>query len=149
MKADELVKGLLVERVWQEDHSNAIHGLHAAAFIIRNRVNAGWGSWLNMIYKYPDYAGNVAGPVKEFPNLNDSLFRRLLADVDTIYDGTMVDNITTSYAPMMRPAIGKATTALYMADLNKPLTPFFKERILGDKENHRHCGVVGSLTLFS
>jgi hypothetical protein len=35
------------------------------------------------------------------------------------------------------------------ADLNKPMTEFFKTKILGDKENHRMCGKAGSLSLFN
>jgi hypothetical protein len=42
------------------------------------------------------------------------------------------------------PLNGTTTTALYFADLNKPMTEFFKTKILGDKENHRLCGKCGS-----
>lgn len=145
MNTDNFIKALLVERVWKEDHQNSINGLKCAAFLIRNRVNAGWGGWLQMIQRWEDYAGNVSGPFPNYPNGNDPLFRAILTGIDAIYDGSEVDKITQAENPITK----KMTIALYMADLNKPLTPFFKERILADKENHKMCGQCGTLFLFT
>ena len=145
MNADNLIKALLVQKAWREDHCNAIHGLHCCVYIVRNRVRAGWGSWLSVLQHYEDYAGNPPGPLQEYPNLNDPLFRQLLNGIDAIYDGKELDQMTSAKDPLN----GTVTTALYFADLNKPMTEFFKTKILGDKENHRLCGKCGTLTLFN
>jgi hypothetical protein len=116
LNADSFVKALLIQRAWQEDHCNAIHGLHCAVFIIRNKVRAGWGSWLSMLTRYEDYAGNLPGPLQEYLNLNDPLFRQLLNGIDAIYDDKELDQITSATDPIN----GTTTTALYFADLNKP-----------------------------
>lgn len=144
MNQDDYIKAKLIDRVWSEDHQDALHGIKLAAFIIRNRVNAGWGSWLQMIKNFDNFAGNLRGPDLDI-NFNDPLFRKVNAAVEDIYSGMEPDDMTSSSDPFS----GKTTTALYFANLNKPLTEFFQTKILGDKENHRHCGQCGSLTLFA
>jgi hypothetical protein len=71
--------------------------------------------------------------------------RGLLNGIDVIYGGKEFDQMTSATDPIN----GTTTTALYFAHLNKPMTDFFKTRILGDKENHRMRGKTGSLTLFN
>ena len=56
-----------------------------------------------------DYAGNIPGPVQEYPNLNDPLFRQLLNGIDAIYDGKELDQMTSAKDPLN----GTVTTALY------------------------------------
>jgi hypothetical protein len=98
-----------------------------------------------MLTRYEDYTGNVPGPLQEYPNLNDPLFRQLLNGIDAIYDGKERDQMTSAKDPLN----GTTSTAMYFADLNKPMTEFFKTNILRDKKNHRMCGKNGTLTLFS
>jgi hypothetical protein len=93
------------------------------------------------VTRYEDYAGNIPGPTQEYPNLNDPLFLQLLNGVDAIYDAPAheLDQITNAKDTLN----GAVTTALYFADLNKPMTEFFKTKVLEDKENHRMCGKAG------
>jgi hypothetical protein len=98
-----------------------------------------------MLTRYEDHGGNVPGPLQEYTNLNDPLFRQPLIGIDAIYDGKELDPNDQCKRPCER----ATTTAMYFADLNKPMTEFFKTKILGDKENHRLCGKAGSLTLFN
>ncbi len=98
-----------------------------------------------MLARYEDYAGNIPGPVQEYPNLNDPLFRQLLNGIDAIYDGKELDQMTSAKDPLN----GAVATAMYFADLNKPMSEFFKTKILGDKENHCLCGENGTLSLFN
>jgi len=136
-----------MQKAWQEDHCNAGNGLNCCVYIVRNRVRAGWVSWLSMLARYEDYAGNIPGPLQEYPNFNDPLFRQLLNGIDAIFDAPSreLDQMTSAKDPLN----GTVTTALYFADLNKPMTEFFKTKILADKENHRMCGKAGTLTLFN
>jgi hypothetical protein len=70
------------------------------------------------------------GPLQEYLNLNDPLLGQLLNGIDAIYDRKEFDHMASAKDPIN----GTTTTALYFADLNKPMTEFFKTKILGDKE---------------
>jgi hypothetical protein len=133
----------LAAKVWQDDHQDQLQGLNVAAFIIKNRVQAGWGSWRQMISKADQWAGNVPGPVLEYPNDNDPLFRQLLADIDGIYNGLTFDELTTATT-----FEGKALAGLYYADLSKPITLFLKEKIPREPTSHKRVATVGRLTIF-
>jgi hypothetical protein len=137
-------KAILANRAWQASHDDALQGLLVECFIIKNRVDAGWGTWRSMIQKADQWAGNVPGQVYDAPSDVDPLFRRLLSSIDSIYDGTRDDDMTriTSFD-------GKRVHGLFYADLAKPLNPWFQKNILGDPENHKRIAIVGRLTIFS
>jgi hypothetical protein len=43
----------------------------------------------------------------------------------------------------------ESTHRLLLHDLNKPLTEFFKTKILADRENHKLIASIGTLSIFS
>jgi hypothetical protein len=96
-----------------------------------------------MLTRYEDYAGNITGPLQEYPQSNWPSFPSAYSMALTP-STTAKNSINAKDTPK-----GATTTAMYFADLNKPMTEFFKTKILGDKENHRMCGKAGSLSLFN
>lgn len=134
-------KARLVDLLWCESHNDAKNGMKAVAFVVRNRVNAGWGSWLDVMDKHEQWRGNA----KPSPNLDYTqyLFRELLWLVDGVFDGSEKDEMTSC-------VIGdKPVKALWYYRVDEPVSDFFKEKILADKTNHRMVGVVGGIWLFS
>jgi len=152
MDSVAFTKALLLNRAWQQSHDNAYQGLLVEMFILKNRVDAGFGNWRQVIQRADSIAGNLPCPVRDLPSDYDPLFRRLLSEIDSIYDGTRNDEMTrvqgfkTTDKGSLFPTV---VHGLYYADLSKPLTPFLKDKILADPTNHKRIATVGSLTVFS
>lgn len=99
---------------------------------IMNRVKCGQGSLLEVISRIPKYAAEIEQS-KEFPNIWDTTFVRLLHEVEVIFDGS-----------------GKDLTngALYFCDLRKVETEWFRDKILRYPEIHARVADFNSLTFF-
>lgn len=144
MREDQYVISKLIDYLWYHcSHQDAWQGLESVAFVLRNRVNAGWGNWRTVIAAALQYAGNFP-TLNQPPSINDALWRKLLTDVDAIYNNTAPDNVTKAIT-----LEGKSLPALYYCNLSEPIRVWFKENILDKKEAHKPMGKVGRLTLFN
>lgn len=99
--------------------------------VIANRVRHGWGTWLEVIDRVPTFSAQLEQPTGT-PTIWEPLFVRLLHEVEGIYDNTR----------------DHAKGALYWADLRRVDNPWFKEKILGNLEEHPRIGDMNTLTLF-
>lgn len=129
LRQDDYQRSKLVTVMWQWGRD---YGGHLAACMIgstiANRVRAGWGTWLEVIDRIPNFAATTVIPTGT-PNIWEPQFVRLLHEVDAIYDGTK----------------DYASGALYWADTRDITTPFFKDKILPE---HKTVGSLNSLTFW-
>lgn len=98
---------------------------------IANRVRLGWGAWLDVLDRIPLYAAEHEQPGGT-PSLWEPSFVRLLHEVEAIYDGSQ----------------DYSKGAVYWADTRRIETPFFKEKILGQQEQHPRIVEMNSLACF-
>lgn len=112
------------------------YGGHLPAMMIMgclaNRVRCGWGSWLEVIERIPNFAADNIIPTG-FPSIWDNNFVKLLHEVESIHEGSGID-------------VSKG--ALYWADLRKIERDWFKDKILKDPTAHPRIADCNSLTLF-
>jgi hypothetical protein len=133
LRQDDFNKAQLVLKGWQYGRE---YGGHLAPLMIMgciaNRVRLGWGSWLEVIERIPQFAAENEQPTG-FPQIWEPNFVRLLHEVDNVYDGSGTDY---------------SKGAMYWADLRKIDREWFKERILKDSTTHPRVADLNTLTLF-
>lgn len=146
MNLDSYVKGQLVHYLYYHcHHKDALVGLKAHAFVLRNRVMNGWGGWLDVLDLASRYEGNVK-VTNPAPSGNDFLWIKLLSAIDSIFDGSepsTVDGMAGTTAGL------RHVSGLYIFDPEEPVTDWFKENILNQKESHKKIGSVGRLWVYS
>lgn len=98
---------------------------------LANRVRLGWGSWLEIIDRIPQYAAEEAQPIG-FPSVWEPSFVRLLSEVEGIYDGSAPD-------------LSKG--ALYWCDLRRVTRDWFRDKIIRS-DQHPRIADCNSLTFF-
>lgn len=133
LRPDDFLKSQLVLFGWRE---GKVYGGHLAAVsimcVIANRVKIGAGSWLDVLSKAPNLAAQESNT--DTPQMYEPTFNRLLHEVESVFDGSGKD---------------LSAGALYYADLAKPITnDWFKEKILGNKEQHGMVANMNSLSFF-
>lgn len=132
LRQDDFQRSQLVLTGWRFGHT---YGGHLPACLIMSciatRVRAGWGNWLDVIDNIPKYSATLEQPTGT-PQIWEPQFVRLLHEVGPIFDGSQ----------------DYAKGAMYWCDTRYIETPFFKEKILGQLDQHPRIGEMGSLCLF-
>lgn len=120
LRQDDYQKSCLVATGWRYGLE---YGGHLAACMVMsclmNRVRLGWGTVLEVLDRIPNFAASEEMPTGT-PSIWEPEFVRLLHEVEAIFDGTQ----------------DYAKGALYWGDTRRMTTPFFKEKILGQRELH-------------
>lgn len=135
MTYENFIKGQLVGIALQQGaRYGGFDVMLAIGQVHKNRVNAGWGDWLQII------AGSrgMSGTFYETANPVDPRsieFRTMLARVDDIYHGTAEDVMTEG--------------ALYYGELHNITSEWFKENILAHPGTHPRVAKVGDVTFFA
>lgn len=135
MTAENFIKAQLAAFVHREA---AFHGgidnMLAVAFVIRNRVRAGWmgGSWMGVIQSAETYSATIYTPTAL--DLREFHFRLLMQQIDDIYSGLMPDRMTDG--------------ALFYAELNRVEREWFKQNILAHLDEHPRVATVGNVSFF-
>lgn len=130
LRSDDYTKAKLVEVAWRFGQSYG--GGHLAGqmvmHVIANRVRLGWGPWLRMLDRVPDYMAENSLPELVHPTtIWEPTFVKLLAAVDGIFDGSIPDMTRGAHS------IHKSG-ALYFCALNKIERPWFKHNIVDSKD---------------
>jgi len=136
MTIDNFIKGQLAAFAWREAHHHGgLDNMRAVAFVIRNRVQAGWngGDWMAVL----NHHGTIAAHINEapYPDLRNPYFRLLLQAIDDIYHNNANDELTLG--------------AFFYAELGKIDSQWFIQNIVRDSEHHGRIAVVGPVTFFS
>jgi hypothetical protein len=142
MTYENFIKAKLLEFAAREAfHFGGTDAMCAVAQVIYNRVQAGWGDWLQVINTADKFQGTATDPFTVDPK--DMSFRRMLVLIDSIYHGLGEDgcgvNIATEQGDKR---------ALYYADLKNLNCPWFRENILR-KDAHRYLASVAQLSFFA
>ena len=134
----------------------------AIAWIIANRVKAGWGSsdWLKVLEAAPVHASCEPSEMMTYamPDLWNSGWIKLAQMCTDIYDGTAKDDLT--WTPSREGlaqnlpgtdqyAINQSRPSFFYANLNMPIRSWFIEKIIRKSEDHPRTVTIGSaLVLF-
>ena len=141
LKIEDLQKSKLVELGWRfgQSYSGGYIAGQMVMSTIANRVRAGWGNWLEVIERVPNFMAENELPPLSFPNVWDGNFMKLLHVVDGVFDGSAID---------------MSKGALYFADLARVERAWFKDRILDavseetGLKQHPVVASMNSLTFF-
>lgn len=123
----------------QAKHTGNIDCVKAICYVMRNRVNAGWGdgSFMSVINHHGLSAGEEQQRNEIELDLDDRLLQMILRDIDDIYLGQGND--------LVKPVVADA---LYFHFIDKPLRQWFVEHILHDPANHPGIAAIGLMRLF-
>lgn len=132
LRQDDYQKTKLVEVGWRWGRE---YGGHLAACmvmsVLANRVQAGWGTWLEVIDRIPNFSAQEDQPTGT-PTLWEPSFVRLLHEVEAIFDGSQ----------------DYSKGALYWCDTRRITTPFFKDKIVADPSIHPRVCEMNTLACF-
>jgi len=146
MTPQDVIRVELAMLAWREGFRHGgIKNMLAVAFVVRNRVNAGWlaGDWLKIISSHDEYSSMVMmhpehyrteANIGNIPNFHHRTVRDLLVEVDFIFDGTKNDDLTEG--------------ALYYGELNSIQNPWFLENIARKPEDHPRVATIGPVSFF-
>lgn len=158
MLGENFIKAQLCLQAYRDAASDGVDGMLACAFVIRNRVRAGWqgGDWTAILSHHRDYAASNLPPQFDLPDPRNFAFSLLLQQIDGVFSGATEDAITSPNSTLLTTgaivSFGSTTkpVALYYGRLNDPnLRPWFLDSISRDTENHHMIASVGSLSFFS
>ena len=144
MTFENYIKGKLAAFVIAEAYRyGGTDAMLAIAQVIRNRVEAGWngGDWLKVLEAAPDFVGTVHEP-QPFVEPRDLTFRRLLAEIDTVYYGTADDSNVNIDGEN-----GKVVS-LYYCEAHNINRDWFLKNVTGDLQEHPRIAQVSQLTFF-
>jgi hypothetical protein len=138
---ENYIKGRMVTfAVAEALHHGGTQGMLAIAQVLKNRFDAGWGDWYNIVETAGDYRGTIVDPPKLDPR--DLAFRELLRRIDDVYHGVADDSIVNI------PGENGTQRSLYYAELHNINRPWFRENVLRDLQDHPRLATVGPLTFF-
>jgi hypothetical protein len=136
MNADTYIKGQIAAYCIREGFDQGgVDNMLAIAFVLRNRVAAGWfgGDWMAVL----ETADNCRGTEKSLArglNLREGSIKQFLQQVDDIYSGAAADELTEG--------------ALFYAELHHITRPEFVEDIVRNPESHPRVATVGLVAFF-
>lgn len=127
---------------WREERSNGVNGMLAVLFVVRNRAKQGWsqGNWSKIMETHNQFSSMSVlgdGQTIAFPDVRDPNFLQILQAVESVYDGTRQDLLTSG--------------ALYYADMGSPAyhkNGWFDVHIVGDPERFPRIAQIGTTTYF-
>lgn len=109
-----------------------INNMLAILHVLRNRVMAGWGDWIEVVNTAPDRRGTIYPP--EVSQLKANNVRIVLNRVDEIYTRTDLVDLTGN--------------ALFYMDQNLQPLPWFEREVLGHPDDHPRCCHIGPVWFF-
>lgn len=138
LTARECVKAWLLDLAWFEAASlGGLKPMQSVAQCVANRVRLGWGDWSSVLSQV-HHPGKHAIPTariadmllaRHYPSLADSRFKRMMIEIDQIYDNTGEKLVGAG---------------VYWADLTwLPGDPRFEE-LIRDTEEHPRTSQSGT-----
>ena len=136
MNADNYIKGRLATFCIEEcSKTGNVDNMLAVAFVLRNRVDAGWhgGDWLSVIEDAPKQRGNFPPPLVGL-SLRDYHIKEFLRQIDDVYTGEAEDELTQG--------------ALYYAVLHTLTDEWFISNIVRNPNSHPRIAQVHLTSFF-
>lgn len=138
MTYENYIKAQLVRFAVDEAyHEGSSIVVLAIAQVLKNRVDAGWGDWMQVIETAPNFTGTVRSKPKLDPQ--DVMFRKILIGIDDIYYGIADDGDVNN----------DEYKSLYYAELHNINRAWFKDNVLNDLESHPRIAKVGQIDFFA
>jgi hypothetical protein len=106
----------------------------AIAFVLRNRVFAGWGDWLGVVEAAPTKRGTIYPA--HIPDIRSGNVRVFLNRIDEVYASAETDDITGGALFYCEPR----------TDLK--LEEWFKNEVLGYPDEHVRTAHIGPVWFF-
>jgi hypothetical protein len=149
MDGSSFIKAEICRLAYLDGFSEGLNGMMAISFVLRNRVNAGWwgGDWVNVLSHHKDYSYRTEPYPDTIPDPRVFSFQTLLQEIDGIFSGQRVDDITVPVQPSFQPSA--YPKALYYAKLDSISNPWFLESISRNTQQHSRVAQVGQLFFFS
>lgn len=145
MTSETYVRAQLATLAWREGYQDGgINNSLAVAFVIKNRVRAGWGDWLDLIQRHAIWSSRNADELDttSHPDAREPNFQLLLQQIDGVFDGSMPDKLTVA------PKLGDSRPGLYYGKLNNISREWFLENIVRNPESHPRTSQVGEVIFF-
>lgn len=112
-----------------------LNNMLAVAMVLRNRVFAGWGSWIDVIDQVSLRPINLNVPrFQTGPVIKSAVGRSLLNQVDVIYASPNVEDLTGG--------------ALFWVDPSFDVADWFRAEVLRKQENHPRVAHIGPVWFF-
>ena len=103
-------------------HGGTNH-MSAVMMVLRNRVFAGWGTWLDVVERAQLKRANENVPAQDASMiLRSGTGRIVLSRVDEIYSRTDIEDLTAG--------------ALFWVDMQLPITAWFKKEVIDRPDDH-------------
>lgn len=145
MTVQDVIRVELAMLAWREArHYGGINNMLAVAFVVKNRVDAGWlgGDWMQIIANHEQWSARlVTAPALQgetqmapVPDFHDPDVRDLIVEVDGIFDGTAEDTFTDG--------------ALYYCELDRVERPWFLQNVVRRPDAHARVATVGPVSFF-
>jgi len=129
------IRAQLAEHCFMEaGHMGGLKPMLAIAFIVRNRVRAGWygGDWMQTIENH--WQASSREPYERpRPSLRSPDFQQLLSRIDDIHTGMEPDEMTAE--------------GLYYCELHLVDRVWFRDNILRKGEEHPRIANVGQMVI--
>jgi hypothetical protein len=123
----------------------SLEQMKAICYCLRNRVRAGWGEWMDVIESADEHRANEPNELIRIDH-NSRAYQRLLHEVDDIYFG---HSASFGDGPTLEDALcAKERPNFYWLFLDRPMRPWFKDNIAGDKENHPSNATMALMMFF-
>jgi hypothetical protein len=110
-----------------------VTNMAAVAWVLRNRVMAGWGDWYTVAATAPEKRGVIYDDWKV--DLRNSQVRIFLSRIDLIHSGIEDDD----------PVNG----AVYYTEMARPQTIWFMANVLHDRDEHPLVAQAGPVFFFT
>lgn len=123
------IAGFCIGEAW---HYGGVSYMLCIACILRNRVMAGMGSWLEVVRDAPGLRGSA--PPAQLAEPSNSNVRIFLQKVEEIYSNPEAEDLVNG---------GK-----FYIDTTQPRLKWFEENILGRPNEHRKVGQATPLYFF-
>jgi hypothetical protein len=149
MQGSSFIAAELARLAWLDAHEEGLLGMLGVCFTIRNRVRAGWfsGNWVEVLSNHRTYSAKTEPYPDTVPDPRVYAFQCLLQDIDAIFSGQRVDDVTIPANPSF--AIQAYKPALYYGRLDQITNPWFLENIARQPEIHPRVAQVGMMYFFA
>jgi hypothetical protein len=134
MTAEGLVKAELVAFCYDEAvASGDVNSMLAIACVIKNRVDRGFGDWLDVLFNAGTISAHEFGPTKKL-DLGNGNLTTLMREVEDIYHGVFLDEFTDK--------------CVYYCFVERPIRDWFAKHIIQRPQDHPQTATVGTMKLY-
>lgn len=133
MTIDTYIRAQLAQfAITEGERHGGLNNMLAIAHVLRNRVFAGWGDWVEVVQRagekrvtvYPEY----------MPNLRSGNVRVLLNKIDDVYTRADATDLTGG--------------ALFYFEPGYPVPDWFCKEVINKSEDHPRCAHIGPVWFF-